>query len=65
MVVFLQHHSIFMIKGASNADLWTMSQKDKEPLREFNERFKKVVSNIAITNDAATAALQNAVSYES
>jgi len=42
-----------------------MSQKYKEPLREFNERFKKVVSNIAITDDATIAALRNAVSYES
>ncbi|KAG7556743.1 Retrotransposon gag domain [Arabidopsis suecica] len=63
--VFLQHHSIFMVKGTSNADLWTMSQKDKEPLRKFIERFKKVVSSIAITDDAAIAALRNACSYES
>ncbi|KAG7564677.1 Retrotransposon gag domain [Arabidopsis suecica] len=63
--VFLQHHSIFMVKGTSNADLWTMSQKDKEPLRKFIERFKKVVSSIAITEDAAIAALRNACSYES
>ncbi|KAG7559073.1 Aspartic peptidase domain superfamily [Arabidopsis thaliana x Arabidopsis arenosa] len=63
--VFLQHHSIFMVKGTSNADLWTMSQKDKEPLRKFIERFKKVVSSIVITDDAAIAALRNACSYES
>ncbi|XP_020886143.1 uncharacterized protein LOC110229725 [Arabidopsis lyrata subsp. lyrata] len=54
-----------MVKGVSNADLWTMSQKDKEPLREFIERFKKVVSSITITDDAAIAALRNACSYES
>ncbi|XP_020868852.1 uncharacterized protein LOC110224973 [Arabidopsis lyrata subsp. lyrata] len=63
--VFLQHHSIFMVKGTSNADLWTMSQKDKEPLRKFIERFKKVVSSIVITDDAAIATLRNACSYES
>ena len=53
---------MFMIKGASNANLWTMFHKDKEPLRE---QFKTVVSSIAITNDAVIAALRNAVLYES
>lgn len=53
---------MFMIKGASNVDLWTMFHKDKEPLRE---QFKTVVSSIAITNDAVIAALRNAVLYES
>ncbi|XP_020891261.1 uncharacterized protein LOC110231012, partial [Arabidopsis lyrata subsp. lyrata] len=63
--VFLQHHSVFMIKEATNADLWTMSQKESEPLRTFIERFKKVVSNIAITDDAAIGALRNALLFGS
>ncbi|XP_020874131.1 uncharacterized protein LOC110226534 [Arabidopsis lyrata subsp. lyrata] len=63
--VFQQHHSVFMIKEAMNADLWTMSQKESEPLRTFIERFKKVVSNIAITDDAAIGALQNALLFRS
>ncbi|XP_019082657.1 PREDICTED: uncharacterized protein LOC109125478 [Camelina sativa] len=62
---FLQHHSTFMIKGTSNADQWTMYQEDDESLREFMERFKKVVSNLAIANDTAISALQNALAYGS
>ncbi|XP_020890831.1 uncharacterized protein LOC110230920, partial [Arabidopsis lyrata subsp. lyrata] len=54
--VFLQHHSVFMIKEVTNADLWTMYQKESEPLRTFIERFKKIVSNIAITDDAEIGA---------
>ncbi|CAA0406392.1 unnamed protein product [Arabidopsis thaliana] len=63
--VFLQHHSFFMIKEATNADLWTMFQRDNEPLRTFIERFKKVVSNIAIKDDAAIGDLRNALMFGS
>lgn len=54
-----------MIKEATNTDLWTMSQRDSEPLRTFIERFKKVVSNIAIKDDAAIGALRNALMFGS
>jgi len=54
-----------MIKEATNDDLWTMSQRESEPLRTFIERFKKVISNIAIPDDAAIGDLQNALSFRS
>ncbi|XP_023644275.1 uncharacterized protein LOC111832160 [Capsella rubella] len=63
--MFLQHHMVFMKQGATNADLWTMSQKENEPLRDFMEKFKKVVSTIAIADDAAIAALRNALLFGS
>ncbi|KAG7534038.1 Retrotransposon gag domain [Arabidopsis thaliana x Arabidopsis arenosa] len=42
--VFLQHHSIFMVKGASNADLWT----------SYESRFREdlVITQLATLEDA-------------
>lgn len=62
---FLKHYSMFIQKEASNADLWTLAQGQKESLRAFIERFKKVVSRVKVADDAAIAALRNALWYES
>ncbi|XP_010424579.1 PREDICTED: uncharacterized protein LOC104709708 [Camelina sativa] len=35
ITAFLQHHSTFMIRGASNANLWNMFQRNDESLRDF------------------------------
>jgi len=38
---FLKNYGVFMEKGASNVDLWTMAQTAKESLLSFIGRFKK------------------------
>ncbi|XP_010413070.1 PREDICTED: uncharacterized protein LOC104699464 [Camelina sativa] len=62
---FLQHHSTFMIRGASNADLWNMFQRNDESLRDFMERFKRIVSKLSIADDTAISAFRNAIAYGS
>ncbi|XP_019090086.1 PREDICTED: uncharacterized protein LOC104738116 [Camelina sativa] len=64
-IVFLQHHSTFMIRGASNADLWNMFQRNDESLRDFMERFKRIISKLSIADDTAISALQNALAHGS
>ncbi|ANM65753.1 Gag-Pol polyprotein/retrotransposon [Arabidopsis thaliana] len=54
-----------MEKGASNVDLWTMAQTAKESLRSFIGRFKEIVTSTATPDDAAIAALRNALWHES
>ncbi|XP_010445709.1 PREDICTED: uncharacterized protein LOC104728431 [Camelina sativa] len=58
---FLQHHQCFMRAPASNADLWRMYQKPNESLRTFMERFKGVVSQLAISDKSAIGALKKAL----
>ncbi|XP_010436535.1 PREDICTED: uncharacterized protein LOC104720310 [Camelina sativa] len=62
---FLQHHSTFMIRGASNADLWNMFQRNDESLRDFMERFKRIVSKLSIVDDTSISALRNALAHGS
>ncbi|XP_010468782.1 PREDICTED: uncharacterized protein LOC104748901 [Camelina sativa] len=61
---FLQHHQCFMCTPASNADLWRMYQKRKESLRTFMERFKGVMSQLAISDASAIGALKNALARD-
>ncbi|XP_010484920.1 PREDICTED: uncharacterized protein LOC104763213 [Camelina sativa] len=58
---FLQHHQCFMHVPASNVELWRMYQKPNESLRTFMERFKRVMSQLAISDDYAIGALKNAL----
>lgn len=62
---FLKNYGVFMEKGASNADLWTMAQTAKESLRSFIGRFKEIITSVATPDDAAIAALRNALWHES
>lgn len=62
---FLKNYGVFMQKRASNADLWTMDQTQKESLRTFINQFKGVVTNVAIPDEAAISALWNALWHES
>ena len=56
---------MYIERGTTHADFWTMAQGPKEPLRTFIDRFKAVVSRIAVPDEAAISALRNAVSHES
>ncbi|XP_010496395.1 PREDICTED: uncharacterized protein LOC104773477 [Camelina sativa] len=58
---FLQHHQCFMHVPASNAELWRMRQKPNESLRTFMARFRGVVTQLAISDEAAIGALRDAL----
>ncbi|XP_024004023.1 uncharacterized protein LOC112081496 [Eutrema salsugineum] len=40
--LFLKQYSMFMDRGTSDADLWTLSQGPNEPLRDYMAKFKAV-----------------------
>lgn len=44
--VFMKHCSMFIAKGASDTDMWTMSKKKEESLGSFNGRLKTILSNM-------------------
>ncbi|XP_024014548.1 uncharacterized protein LOC112088501 [Eutrema salsugineum] len=57
---------MFMDRGTSDADLWTLSQGPNEPLRDYMARFKAVVSKIeGISDKAALDALKRSLWYKS
>ncbi|XP_013639416.1 PREDICTED: uncharacterized protein LOC106344618 [Brassica oleracea var. oleracea] len=62
---FLKHYSIYIEDGATEADLYTLSQERTESLRSFIGRFKKIVSRVKVPDKIATTALINALWYES
>ncbi|XP_024015036.1 uncharacterized protein LOC112088892 [Eutrema salsugineum] len=64
--LFLKQYSMFMDRGTSDADKWTLSQGPNEPLREYMARFKAVVSKIeGISYKAALEALKRSLWYKS
>ncbi|XP_024015053.1 uncharacterized protein LOC112088897 [Eutrema salsugineum] len=64
--LFLKQYSMFMDRGTSNADLWTLSQGPNEPLRDYMERFKAVVSKVEeISDKAVLEALKRSLWYKS
>ncbi|XP_024010395.1 uncharacterized protein LOC112085419 [Eutrema salsugineum] len=57
---------MFMDRGTSDADLWTLSQGPNEPLRDYMARFKAVVSKVdGISDKAALEALKRSLWYKS
>ncbi|XP_024010388.1 uncharacterized protein LOC112085410 [Eutrema salsugineum] len=64
--LFRKQYSMFMNRGTSDADLWTLSQGPNEPLRDYMARFKAVVSKIeGISDKAALEALKRSLWYKS
>ncbi|XP_024004997.1 uncharacterized protein LOC112082128 [Eutrema salsugineum] len=64
--LFFKQYSMFMDRGNSDADLWTLSQGPNEPLREYMARFKAVVSKVeGISDKAALEALMQSLWYKS
>ena len=45
----MKQYSMFIEKGASDTDMWTLSQKKEESLFSFNRSFKTLISNIIIS----------------
>ncbi|XP_024007285.1 uncharacterized protein LOC112083488 [Eutrema salsugineum] len=57
---------MFMDRGTSDADLWTLSQGPNEPLRTYMARFKAVVSKVeGVSDKAALEALKRSLWYKS
>ncbi|XP_024014504.1 uncharacterized protein LOC112088455 [Eutrema salsugineum] len=64
--LFLKQYSMFMDRGTSDADLWTLSQGQNEPLRDYMARFKAVVSKVeGISDKAALKTLKRSLWYKS
>ncbi|XP_024013110.1 uncharacterized protein LOC112087324 [Eutrema salsugineum] len=64
--LFLKQYLMFMDRGTSDPDLWTLSQGPNEPLRDYMARFKAVVSKIeGISDKAALEALKRSLWYKS
>ncbi|XP_024009463.1 uncharacterized protein LOC112084546 [Eutrema salsugineum] len=64
--LFLKQYSMFMDRGTSDADLWTLSQGPNDLLRDYIARFKAVVSKVeGISDKAALEALKGSLWYKS
>ncbi|XP_024007317.1 uncharacterized protein LOC112083519 [Eutrema salsugineum] len=64
--VFLKQYSMFMDRGTSDADLWTLSQGSNEPLRAYMAWFKAVVLKVeGMSDKAALEALKRSLWYKS
>ena len=62
---FLKTYIMFTKRTATASSLWNLSQSKDQSLRDYMEKFKAVVSRIAIPDDIAIDALMNTLWFRS
>ncbi|XP_024012926.1 uncharacterized protein LOC112087144 [Eutrema salsugineum] len=55
---FVKHFSMFIGQNTKNSELWQIAQGPSESLRDFIQRFKTIVANCTISDEAALLCLQ-------
>ncbi|XP_024016251.1 uncharacterized protein LOC112089731 [Eutrema salsugineum] len=55
---FVKHFSMFIGQNTKNSELWQVAQGPSESLRDFIQRFKAIVANCTISDEAALLCLQ-------
>ncbi|KFK42631.1 hypothetical protein AALP_AA1G020200 [Arabis alpina] len=62
---FLKHYSMYLEEGISDANFWSLVQKEDETLRGYMDRFKAVLSRVTVGDNSAISALKQGLWYES
>ncbi|XP_024015916.1 uncharacterized protein LOC112089172 [Eutrema salsugineum] len=55
---FVKHFSVFIGQNTKNSELWQIAQGPSESLHDFIQRFKTIVANCTISDEAALLCLQ-------